>query len=298
MRGSYSVVHPDTSELPRPAWLELRRTGIGSSDAAPALTMSPWRSQYALWADKRGLLPDEDDEGNERFLWGRLVEPLILSEARRRRWTGGGGQRHLMLRSDDHPWMLANPDELTIDQVVEAKTADGWDESRWDAGVPDHYTIQAHHLMVVTGRRECVFPVLFGGNVLRCFIVEWDEVLAQRVIEGTCALWERVLDNDPPDVDGSEATMLALRVQYTEVAEGKTVELPESIIPDLRARVAQEEIKAKASAGIDLLKARLMALMEDAEVGTVGGEAVCTWKRSRSGQRRFLFKKEIPWENE
>lgn len=284
----YEVVVADTRELARPDWLALRRQGLGSSDAAPAMSMSPWTSAYSLFAEKRGLLPEQPD--NERFLWGRLHEPLILDEAERRHWIKGAAVRGLMVRSKEYPWMLANPDGLTEREVVEAKTADGWDEARWDIGVPDHYALQAHHLMAVTGRRECAFPVLFGGNSLRGFYVEWDEKVGQNVIEGTCAMWERIRDNNPPDVDGSEATMLALRAVFTEVAEGKVVDLPESLIPGLNVRLAKKEIIKRAEAEGDVVKAQLMELMGDADTGKLNGEVICTWKANKNGVRSFLFK--------
>jgi len=284
----YEVVCPDTRELERPLWLELRKTGIGSSDAAAAMGMSPWTSAYSLWAEKRGLLPDTPD--NERFLWGRLHEPLILREASRRHWIKGEVACGLMLRSKQYPWMLANPDGLTDEEVVEAKTADAWDEARWDIGVTDHYALQAHHLMAVTGRRVCMFPVLFGGNSLRGFVVEWDPKVGKDVIEATCAMWTRVEDNDPPDADGSEATMLALRTVYSEVVEGKSIELPPEFAAWLNLRLVQAPILAAAKKEIEGVKAQVMALMGDAEVARYMGEVVATWKASSDGKRRFLWK--------
>jgi putative phage-type endonuclease len=285
----YEVVCPDTREIERAEWLQLRKTGMGSSDAAPAMSMSPWTSAYYLYAEKRNLVPDTPD--NERFLWGRLHEPLILREASRRGWVQGPVDCGLMLRSKEHPWMLANPDGLTDRDVVEAKTADSFDQKRWDIGVPDHYSIQAHHLMAVTGRRSCCLSVLFGGNFLEKYYVDWDPAIGKLVVEGTCAMWERIQDGTPPDPDGSEATMLALRAIYTEVVEGKSVEFPDAVVPWLNQHLADAPIVTAAKKRMDETKARLMDLMGDAEVGLLNGERVCTWKKSASGSRRFLFTK-------
>jgi len=39
------------SELPREQWLALRKKGIGGSDAAGVMGMSPWSSPLSVWAD-------------------------------------------------------------------------------------------------------------------------------------------------------------------------------------------------------------------------------------------------------
>jgi hypothetical protein len=49
-----------TKDLERDDWLEVRRTGIGSSDAAAAIGLNPYQSQLELWMQKTGkgdLLP-------------------------------------------------------------------------------------------------------------------------------------------------------------------------------------------------------------------------------------------------
>lgn len=286
--GPFEIVHTDTSLLERPDWLALRSHGIGSSDAAPAMGMSPWTSAYSLWAEKRGLLAETPD--NERFLWGRLHEPLIIAQAHARGWIRGPVTCGLMLRSVDYPWMLANPDGLTDREVVESKTADQWDEARWDIGVPDHYVIQGHHLMIVTGRQWCVFPVLFGGNNLRCFEVEFDPRLASSIIEATRLMWQRIKENDAPDADGSEATMLALRQVFTESIEGEVIDLGEEWIERLNSREHHTGVMKQSGVTVNEVKAALMKQMGTAQVAKLFGETVATWKPTKNGNRTFLFK--------
>ena len=40
----------------REEWLQARRRGIGGSDAAAVLGLSPWKSNVRLWEEKTGLL--------------------------------------------------------------------------------------------------------------------------------------------------------------------------------------------------------------------------------------------------
>ena len=43
-----------TQELPREQWLQVRKGGIGSSDAAAAVGLNPYKSQLELWMEKTG----------------------------------------------------------------------------------------------------------------------------------------------------------------------------------------------------------------------------------------------------
>ena len=68
-----------TKELPREDWLAVRKQGIGSSDAAAAVGLNPYKSQLELWLEKTGRdtgLPktDPDDEDSPMY-WGNVLEP-------------------------------------------------------------------------------------------------------------------------------------------------------------------------------------------------------------------------------
>lgn len=59
---------------------EVRKTGFGASDAAPAMGLSRWQSPLELYLEKRGAYDgDEDPLGNsEAVRMGVLFEPLVL----------------------------------------------------------------------------------------------------------------------------------------------------------------------------------------------------------------------------
>ncbi|MPT13169.1 YqaJ viral recombinase family protein, partial [Comamonas sp.] len=66
-----------TKDLERDDWLEVRCTGIGSSDAAAAIGLNPYQSQLELWMQKTGkgdLLPvfDPNDDTSPMF-WGTML---------------------------------------------------------------------------------------------------------------------------------------------------------------------------------------------------------------------------------
>ena len=71
------LVLVETADLSREEWLAYRRQGLGGSDAAAVLGISPFRTGVDLYYDKLGLFI-EDDEAN----WvakeiGNLLEELV-----------------------------------------------------------------------------------------------------------------------------------------------------------------------------------------------------------------------------
>lgn len=50
----------DTKKLDRGQWLEVRQGGIGSSDAAAAVGLSPYKSQLELWLEKTGWAAESE----------------------------------------------------------------------------------------------------------------------------------------------------------------------------------------------------------------------------------------------
>jgi putative phage-type endonuclease len=281
------IVCEDTSKLDRADWLELRKLGIGSSDAAAVLSLSPWRSQYNVYVEKIGLLADRPD--TKRFRGGRMYEEPTL-----RLWAEDADvpfdsiQRHLMLRSLEYPWMLANPDGLLDEPVVEVKTAHSMDRARWEEMVPVPYIMQAHHLMVVTGRRRCIIAVAFDWTGPIEFEVQWDRDTAESLIVIERDFWRRVEERDAPDPDGSESSMAALREQY-QADRGQVVDLPSSALTLIERREIALEAALGYSATADYCKSRLMAMLGEAEYGRIDGSIMVTWKADKNGKRTMRF---------
>lgn len=284
----YQVICEDTTKLARPEWLTLRRQGIGSSDAAAVMESSPYHSAYSVHAEKAGLWDPEDEKKRDFFDWRLALEPVILDHADHQEDIGPM-QRNLMLRSIEYPHMLANPDGLTPTQVVESKTANGWDESRWDFGIPDHYCYQGMHLMIVSGKRQCVFPVMFGCNEPRYFVLDWDQRLADLLIEQEAEFWANVLAGKAPDPDGSESTMEAVRAIYYESVDDKGCDLGPETRSLLDARNVAQAVKNDADTTINAIKQTLMIEMDDAEVAYFEEKKVATWKPNKNGVRVFRF---------
>lgn len=283
----YEVIHQDTTKVGRPVWLRSRKPYLCSSDVAAWMGMSHYATPYSVYCDKLDLVPEQGQ--NDYLAWKLRLETPILDYAIAEGWVSAPMERHLMIRSVEYPWLAADPDGLTPDEVVEAKAMHGMDEKRWDDGIPDMYAVQTHVQMIVSGRRRAVVPVMFGNDPPRRFDVEFDEALAARILESTEAGWQQIQDRIEPDALGGEATAQALKARYYEPKPATSVDLGEDTRQWFGVRNACQGVVAKELGVINDVKSLLKQRMGNATEARLDGELVATWKPRKDGVRVFLF---------
>jgi putative phage-type endonuclease len=264
--------------LTRPDWLRARRDGIGGSDVAAIMGISPYAGPLDVYADK--VADDEPVEsGDDIMRLGQLMEDGICNAYAEK--TGSTiTAPEFMVAHDDHGFMLANVDRWTTNEIdgpgiLEAKNAHRpW---MWDRGVPEHYAVQGYHYLAVTGAPYCDVAVLLGGREVRWWRLEANPAITASLVEIESEFWKLVEDRTPPPPD--ERSAHALSRLY--VAEKDTeVDLPEQyvdLLADLaRAKTATAEAKATEA----LLANAIRAGLGTAEVGKIDDRIVVTWKAS------------------
>lgn len=202
------LVLVDTTDLPRDEWLTYRRKGIGGSDAAAILGISPFLTARDLYFDKLGISAQSDEENWVAKEIGHLLEPLVATIFQRR--TGlKVYQQKVMYQHPHFPWMLADLDYLVEmpdggTAILECKTstshsADNW----WYAGkeiVPAYYESQGRHYMTVTNLDRVYFCCLLTDNreaMFRC--IDRDMAYEEELIALEEAFWkDHVLPQSPP----------------------------------------------------------------------------------------------------
>lgn len=213
-----------TKDLPRSDWLEVRKTGIGSSDAAAAVGLNPYCSALELWMNKTGKAPNEDatadahadSEDSSPTYWGTVLEAIVAAHYTRK--TGNRVRKVnavLQHSNPDLPWMLANLDREVVGspdvQILECKTA-GMNGARlWADGVPQYVQLQVMHQLAVTGKQAADVAVLVCGNDFRVHRIERDEAMITNLIQLEQAFWHHVQSDTPPPADGSDSSDRALR---------------------------------------------------------------------------------------
>lgn len=287
-----------TKGLSRDEWLQYRRQGIGSSDAAAAVGLNPYQSPLELWLIKTGRdeelpKPDPGDDSTAMF-WGTALEPFVAEHYARR--TGHKVRRNnavLQHADPDKAWMLANIDREIVGnpevQLLECKTAGEFGARLWRDGVPEYVQCQVQHQLAVTGKLAADIAVLICGQELRIHRIERDDDLITHLIELERRFWNYVVTDTPPPADGSESAGTALQALYP-YDRGETLDLSQdqelsSTFTALVAVRAELEIHKATEA---LLKQQIQQRMGEASRALFASGAV-SWKRSKAGSRRFLI---------
>lgn len=197
------------------AWHAARANGIGGSEIAAVLGLSPYESRFSLWHRKKGLIGPVEE--SEEMYWGKEHEPAICRRFARDHpdldVTPAPTYCH-----PDRPWQIANPDRHAGPDLLEAKTArdaEGWGEEGTDQ-IPVHYRAQCLQYLDVTGRRRCWIGVLIAGSEYREYVVDYDEDEARLLREAGARFMNDLARNIRPDIDGHSATYQAIR----EIPEG------------------------------------------------------------------------------
>lgn len=154
-------------------WHELRAVNIGSSDQPALWGVSPYKTLFQLWHEKKGDLPREDLSGNRRIMAGQFFEEGI---ARAVAAIHGLAIRKVR-RYITHPTVAGMGASLDY----EASTPDGWvpmevknvDFLVWrdewlhdgdDHEPPEHIDIQVQHQITCTEAAFAFIAVCVGGN--------------------------------------------------------------------------------------------------------------------------------------
>lgn len=278
-----------TKDMPREDWLEVRKSGIGGSDAAAAVGLSPYMSPLELWLVKTGRdanLPKPDpDDTTEPVYWGTLLEPIVAASYTKQ--TGNRVRRvNAVLQHPTIPFMLANIDREVVGvpgvQILECKTAGEFGARLWREGVPEYVQVQVQHQLAVTGKSAADVAVLLCGQKLEVHRITRDDALIARLVELEAAFWQYVEADTPPPADGSESADRALRCLYPGAVG--TVDFSDdrrlsSVFADLVAVRADIDAREQVEAQLKQTIQQAMAEADRAqfETGSV------SFKRSRDG---------------
>ena len=267
----------------RKAWLEARQAGIGSSDAAAILNQSAWHTPYTLFHEKLGLAP-RPPAAAEAAYWGLALEPLLAT--RYERATDREvlePPAYTIQRHQARPWQLASLDRLTIDPqkgvgILELKTASAYRAADWSEEPPLPYQIQVQHQLAVCGLTWASIAVLIGGNQFRWIDVDRHDGFISALVDAEAQFWDHVLNLEPPDADGSDATRALIAAMYPTHEPGKTVVLPPDAVSwDADRMQADAEVKRWAAIKQDA-ENKLKAALGDAEVGMLAAGVRYSWK--------------------
>lgn len=287
-------------------WLQGRLNGIGGSEAAIVMGLSPWRSKLELWTEKvtRNIV----ERDSPVMSWGRKLEPIIRIEYENKTGRSIFPATQNVTRPD-YPFMIANVDGLIIDDpngkvreygwgVLEIKIKSAfqrWEEG-WEEGkLPIYYMIQLQHYIFVNDKKWGSFAILDLGKMqLVHFDVERNEELIKLIVKEEEKFWDSVVNKIKPEVDASKACSEFLRTYYSK-SESINLDITkneEATKWALQLRDAKVQIKLLEDQELEA-KNYLMEIVGSAEKATGNGYSI-SWKAPKDKKvfNLELFEKE------
>lgn len=263
------------TEISHQEWLDLRKQGIGGSDAATIIGLNPYSSPYYLYCEKMGEIPQKLD--SEAMRQGRDLEQYVAD-----RWNELTGKKcrknNYIWRSVQYPFMMANIDREVVGENagLECKTTTPYNKHDFSGGeIPLNYYVQCQHYMAVMGYDKMYLAILVLGKGFYTFEIVRDEQEIQALVEREQAFFELLQTKTPPPLDNSEATQTALSVKYPNSEKTETVLTSEqasllSRYDDLQATI--KDLKSEC----DGIKCAIMEHMGTAEKAVSDSHTI-TW---------------------
>jgi putative phage-type endonuclease len=268
-------------------WYELRAGGIGSSEIAAIIGLSPYFSAYRLWHFKAGNV--EPQPVSPQMEWGHRLEPLIADKF---------AENHPDLTiettgtwcSSERPWQRANPDRLLwsdaaeFDSYLECKSASAFVADQWGPSgsdrVPPGYRAQVIWQGDVLGLSSAWCAVLLGGSDYREYHLTWEADEAEFLREAGRVFWESIAAGEPPPIDGSDSTYSVVRELHPDIDPGASVEIPPALfVPWEQAKAVIDEQEAVIAEA----KSKITDHMGDARYGCIAGQKVVIRQSTKAG---------------
>lgn len=232
-----------------PEWYAQRRKGIGASEIAAVMGISPWESPFSLyWRKVEGWEVEETD----RMRTGTLLEPAIAAWAAETIDPNNNWADFVpgwLIAHYERPWQLATPDRIVRLQCetcpgglmctheaqarplapLELKWTgswDGWGDEDTDQ-IPVQYRAQVLWQCDVLGVDEWYVAVL-GPSGFRLYRGRQDPKDIAVMVEAGRRFMARIEAQDPPPIDDHSATLTTLKLLHPDL-DDETVTVPDDV---------------------------------------------------------------------
>ena len=276
------------------AWVALRRSGIGATDAPVVCGKSPWRSPFDKFAELRGTTAPAI--ATDAMLWGIRLQPVVGAA-----WAEEHGRRVRACRYiyelepgifSSYDYEVVPPKGEPVTELVEVKTTSQYAAREYGeegtSEIPEGYQIQTHHEMACRpGIVRVHVAVLVGGQKLRSYVVEHDDELIGNLLTVERNFLANARLGIAPAMDGSEAATNYLR-NLSPRDDDSRWELPESVEDLAEHFVSAREQKDAIIKQMDKYGNLLRAAM--------GAHALATGKRFKVSLKNNKDSAAINWQ--
>lgn len=276
--------------LNREEWLDIRKSGIGSSEVATIVGLNPWETPYQLWRRKTGL--DEPKRENAAMRNGHHLEDAVS-----RMWHDATGREVIkrsaidwIIRDNARPYLQVSPDRTywlgesrspEEKGILEIKTT----RMKVDPeDLPKYWFCQVQYQLGVAGYTNGSLAWLsagqgfdFGYQDLK-LVPDFFGWLVEEVerFHTDC-----IVGGKEPNASSVKDVLL----KYDRHTDRKIIECSDEVFKAyLQLKDVRKEIDALEERKENLENAIKMAF-EDAEALSYGGDTIATWKAPKPSAR-------------
>ena len=269
------------NEADKAAWLEKRKHYITGTDAGKLIGVSPYGGKFAVWLDKTGRAAPVVETPAMKA--GKKFESAILqmyAEEMNCKLEHVDGYN--LITCDKYPRLGASLDGWNHDlQIpVDAKNIK-WKNEKWgDAWTdqfPEYYKAQLQVQMMVTGATFAHLAVMFSGQDFFIYSMEYDEDMAQKILDASDEFWPYVDNDKMPEADGSDEATEYIKSEFargdTAAVKEPTEEILEALKGLQKAKLDEKDAQNRKTE----FENRIKLFMGDA----TAIKGVCTWNNNK-----------------
>ncbi|WP_448205419.1 YqaJ viral recombinase family nuclease [Azospirillum sp. sgz302134] len=258
-----------------PQWHAWRAGKVTASEAAVVLGKSPYKTPYRLWAEKVGLIPEEDLSRNPNVRRGKQLEEVI-----RHRMAESTGMLLVPMCGEcsEHPELAASFDALDDDGCPVEIKAPGQsvfgdlEALGEDSEAYRLYWHQVQHQLLVAGAKRatlifaCETQTDGKLDVIE-FTIERDDAFLADYIPTALEFARKVRENVEPDKDPAR-DVWAPTSEEERAAWDTFVTEYRSVTAALAAAKAEMD---KAKKAVEAVEQKLVAKMDAFSIAEAGG---------------------------
>ena len=269
------------NESEKAAWLEKRKLYVTGTDAGKLIGVSPYGGKFAVWLDKTGRAAPVVETPAMKA--GKKFESAILQTyAEEMNCKLEHVDGYQLITCDKYPRLGASLDGWNHDlQIpVDAKNIK-WKNEKWgDAWTdqfPEYYKAQLQVQMMVTGATFAHLAVMFSGQDFFIYSMEYDEDMAQKILDASDEFWPYVERDQMPEADGSDEATEYIKSEFARGDAAAVKEPTEEILEALKGLQKAKLDEKDAQNRKTEFENRIKLFMGDA----TAIKGVCTWNTNK-----------------
>lgn len=270
---------------------EQRKHGLGATDCAAVMGLSPYRTPYELWLIKTGRSQEDAILGEDRLRLRHAHEQTIADEYET--------QKNVKLRRVNQttyhktlPFMLCNLDRVVTGQrkIVECKTSTAWLRQNWGISgsdeVPIQYILQVQHQLACSEYDDADLAALIDIDDYRIFPMSRNEKVIEKIESACTYFWENhVLKDIAPE----PTTRDDLKLMYPR-NNGNFIEATPEIL-DYFNGILNKKTKLKCvKEDIKMLEKEIIQFIADNDGIKEGDKILATFQADKNGVRSLRIK--------